>query len=145
VLSASGQAELESSLLRWEGLGDDDEDVDDEREYGLGDGAEDMTMSVADLSRYANQPTNVTEGLQLAYKSLGKNLGAAAQTILAVPIEVYERSGTEGPVRAVVRALPVAVLRPMIGATEAISKTLLGVRGTLDPNVRDSIDEKYKR
>lgn len=99
--SPSAQAELESSLLRWESIGvvgeeDGDDDDDDEREYGLGgDDMDNMTMSIADLSRYAHQPTNVKEGLQSAYKSLGKNLGEAAQTILAVPIEVYERSGTE--------------------------------------------------
>lgn len=98
--SPSAQAELESSLLRWESIGvvgeEDGEDDDEEREYGLGgDDMDNMTMSIADLSRYAHQPTNVKEGLQSAYKSLGKNLGEAAQTILAVPIEVYERSGTE--------------------------------------------------
>jgi len=148
--SPSAQAELENSLLRWESVGtvgeDEDEDEDYEREYGFaGEDVENMTMSIADLSRYAHQPTNVQEGLRSAYKSLGKNLGEAAQTILAVPIEVYERSGTEGPVRAVIRALPVAVLRPMIGASEAASKTLLGLRGTLDPNVRGNIEEKYKK
>lgn len=95
--SASAQAELENSLLRWDSLGDEDADLDDEdAEYGGGaEDFENMTMSVADLSRYAHQPTNVREGLQSAYKSLGKNLGEAAQTILAVPIEVYERAGTE--------------------------------------------------
>ena len=98
--SPSAQAELENSLLRWESVGtvgeDDDDDEYYEREYGIaGEDVEDMTMSIADLSRYAHQPTNVQEGLRSAYKSLGKNLGEAAQTILAVPIEVYERSGTE--------------------------------------------------
>lgn len=98
--SSSGQAELENSLLRWESVGvvgdDGEEEYDDDRQYGAGDDEMDgMTMSVADLSRYAHQPTNVREGLQSAYRSLGKNLGEAAQTILAVPIEVYERSGTE--------------------------------------------------
>ncbi|KAF8317481.1 hypothetical protein DL93DRAFT_2165719 [Clavulina sp. PMI_390] len=146
--SASAQAELENSLLRWESVGTVGEDEfadddDDELEYGIP--GEEMTRSVADLSRYAHQPTNVREGLQSAYKSLGKNLGEAAQTILAVPIEVYERAGTEGPVRAVVRALPVAVLKPMIGASEAVSKTLLGLRGSLDPHTRDNIAAKYKR
>jgi hypothetical protein len=33
----------------------------------------------------------------------------------------------------------------MIGASEAVSKTLLGLRGTLDPNVRDNVEEKYKK
>jgi autophagy-related protein 2 len=46
-------------------------------------------------SRYANQPTNVREGLKGAYSSLSNNLNSAAQTILAVPMEVYERKGDD--------------------------------------------------
>ena len=42
----------------------------------------------------------------------------------------------QGPVRSVIRAVPIAVLKPMIGASEAVSKTLLGLHNTLDPNVR---------
>lgn len=47
------------------------------------------------LSRYANQPKNATAGVQAAYKSLSRNINSAAQTILAVPMEVYERSGDD--------------------------------------------------
>lgn len=47
------------------------------------------------ISRYADQPMNVKEGVQSAYRSLKKNLNSAAQTILAVPMEVYEPSGNE--------------------------------------------------
>ncbi|THG98961.1 hypothetical protein EW026_g3308 [Hermanssonia centrifuga] len=97
------------------------------------------------ISRYADQPTNVKEGVKSAYKSLRRNLNSAAQTILAVPMEVYERSGNEGAVRAVVRAVPIAVLRPMIGASEAVSQTLLGLHNTLDPNVRMDNEAKYKQ
>lgn len=46
-------------------------------------------------SKYAQQPADIKEGVQFAYKSLRKNLSSAAQTILAVPMEVYERSGSE--------------------------------------------------
>ncbi|THH26562.1 hypothetical protein EUX98_g7623 [Antrodiella citrinella] len=107
---------------------------------------EELDMDVDDLiSRYADQPTNVQEGVQSAYKSLRRNLNSAAQTILAVPMEVYERSGSEGTVRAVVRAVPIAVLKPMIGASEAISKTLLGLHNTLDPGVRSENEAKYKQ
>lgn len=54
---------------------------------------------MADLiSKYADQPSDITEGVQSAYKSLRKNLNSAAQTILAVPMEVYERSGDEASV-----------------------------------------------
>lgn len=45
------------------------------------------------LSRYANQPASTSEGLQEGYKAMSRNLNSAAQTILAVPMEVYERSG----------------------------------------------------
>nr|XP_018264125.1 uncharacterized protein I303_04005 [Kwoniella dejecticola CBS 10117]OBR86283.1 hypothetical protein I303_04005 [Kwoniella dejecticola CBS 10117] len=96
------------------------------------------------VSRYANQPEGMRQGVQAAYKSLSKNVNAAAQTILAVPMEVYERSGDDGPLRAVVRAVPIAVLKPMIGTTEAVSKTLLGMRNSLDPAARRELGDKYK-
>lgn len=115
-------------------------------------------------SRYAEQPADLRQGMQSAYKSLGDNFKEAAQTILAVPMEVYERSGTEvrlvsmrlppvadtvtcvqGPVRSVVRAVPVAVLKPMIGASGAVSKALLGLRNSLDPDAqRGELEDKYK-
>ncbi|KAJ7285766.1 hypothetical protein C8J57DRAFT_1168465 [Mycena rebaudengoi] len=96
------------------------------------------------ISKYAEQPVDLREGVQSAYKSLQRNFNSAAQTILAVPMEVYERSGNEGPVRSVIRAVPIAVLKPMIGASEAVSKTLLGLHSTLDPNVRHENEAKYK-
>ncbi|KAH0830763.1 hypothetical protein J3R83DRAFT_2245, partial [Lanmaoa asiatica] len=117
------------------------------------------------ISRYAAQPAGLKEGVQSAYRSLQRNLHSAAQTILAVPMEVYERSGNEvslrkrvrdrdshqsthirvqGAVRAVVRAVPIAVLKPMIGASEAVSKTLMGLHNTLDPNIRLENEAKYK-
>ena len=61
---------------------------DDELEGSLEEGLE-------PISKYSQQPADITEGVQTAYKSLRRNLGSAAQTILAVPMEVYERSGDE--------------------------------------------------
>ncbi|KAK0210826.1 hypothetical protein DFS33DRAFT_1458619 [Desarmillaria ectypa] len=110
-------------------------------QYGYSD--EDETVEM--ISKYAEQPADIKEGVQSAYRSLHRNLNSAAQTILAVPMEVYERSGNEGPVRSVIRAVPIAVLKPMIGATEAVSKTLLGLHNTLDPNVRHDNQAKYKQ
>lgn len=51
----------------------------------------------------------------------------------------------QGPVRAVVRAVPIAVLKPMIGASEAVSKALLGLRNSLDPDAQAEAYDKYKR
>ena len=47
------------------------------------------------ISRYATQPSNIQEGVRSAYRSLSNNIKSAGQTILAVPMEVYERSGSE--------------------------------------------------
>lgn len=44
--------------------------------------------------------------------------------------------------RAVIRAVPVAVLKPMIGATEAVSKTLMGLQNTMDPSKRMQMEDK---
>ncbi|KAF9540208.1 autophagy- protein 2 [Mortierella hygrophila] len=97
------------------------------------------------VSKYANQPADINEGMELAYKSLSKNIGTAAHTIFAVPMEVYERTGAQGSVRAVIRAVPVAVLKPMIGATEAFSKVLIGIRNSIDPAQLLQNEDKYKR
>ncbi|SCZ96129.1 BZ3500_MvSof-1268-A1-R1_Chr8-1g10024 [Microbotryum saponariae] len=98
------------------------------------------------ISRYAAQPSDVREGIESAYRSMGGQLRSAAQTILALPMEVYEQTGDDGPVRAVVRAVPVAVLKPMIGASEAVSKALLGLRNTFDPDsAQIEASDKYKQ
>ena len=44
------------------------------------------------ISKYAEQPQSVREGLHSGYKSFKRNVNSAAQTILAVPMEVYESS-----------------------------------------------------
>jgi autophagy-related protein 2 len=51
------------------------------------------------ISRYAEQPVDIREGIQSAYTSIRRNLSSAAQTILAVPMEVFERSGSEARLR----------------------------------------------
>lgn len=50
----------------------------------------------------------------------------------------------QGAVRAVIRAVPIAVLKPMIGATEAVGQTLMGIHNSLDPKVRTENEAKYK-
>lgn len=57
------------------------------------------------ISRYAEQPGDLREGMESAYRSLGDNFRSAAQTILAVPMEVYERSGNEVSICHIARAL----------------------------------------
>lgn len=61
----------------------------------LNSAASPSTSGPSRISRYAEQPSDAQEGIEGAYRSLGDNFRSAAQTILAIPMEVYERSGSE--------------------------------------------------
>lgn len=63
-------------------------------DLGLSEPIDDFEETNPAISRYATQPEDLREGFQTAYRSMAKNLNAAAQTILAVPMEVYEQSGS---------------------------------------------------
>ena len=77
------------------------------------------------------QPKGLRDGLARAYQSLSREVNATVETVIAVPIKQMETS-PGGALRCVVRAIPIAILRPLSGAAEAVSYTLLGLRNTLD-------------
>ena len=60
-----------------------------------GDGWASNEESMDPISKYAEQPVDIRDGIESAYTSMRRNLSSAAQTILAVPMEVFERSGSE--------------------------------------------------
>ncbi|KAJ1917123.1 autophagy- protein 2 [Mycoemilia scoparia] len=108
-------------------------------------------------SKYARQPLTANQGVKQAYQTLSSRFNRTRQTILAIPVEIRQnmnqqrsggtagRSAAHSSVRAVVRAIPVAILNPAIGAAEATSKTLLGIRNSLDNTHREQLQDKYKR
>lgn len=106
--------------------------------------AQDAGGGIGGRQYLTQQPSNATEGLYQAYDSLSRELHVAAKTIVAVPLVEYKKTGSQGYVRSVIRAVPVAVLRPMIGATEAVSKALIGVRNAVDPELKEDIENKFK-
>lgn len=86
--------------------------------------------------------TEISDGFQFAYQNLSKNLGSAAQTIFAVPTDMssheseeYTETGTSHG-KSVIRAVPVAVIKPMIGLTGAFQSILTGLRNSIDPVMR---------
>lgn len=83
--------------------------------------------------RATHQPETLGQGLSLAADSISREVGNVLETIVAIPIKQYQRTGPGGYVKAVIRALPIAILRPVGGAAEAVSYTLLGLRNGLDP------------
>lgn len=106
--------------------------------------AQDSGGGIGSRQYLAQQPATAAEGLAQAYDSLSRELHVAAKTIVAVPLVEYKKTGSQGYVRSVIRAVPVAVLRPMIGASEAVAKALIGVRNAVDPELKEDIENKFK-
>ncbi|KAI8606290.1 hypothetical protein EDD21DRAFT_361335 [Dissophora ornata] len=61
------------------------------------------------------------------------------------PMEVYERVGAQGCVKAVICAEPVAVLKLMIGATEAFCKVMISICNSIDPDQRLLMKDQYNK
>lgn len=96
------------------------------------------------VSLYANQPVGVMQGIRTAYGSMGHNLSIARDAVADISAEAAETGSMQGAAMAVMRAAPIAIIRPMIGATEAVSKTLLGVTNQMDPDQIGYMEEKYR-
>jgi autophagy-related protein 2 len=83
--TAGGEWDGSASVLALSaGAGDDEGDTS-------GEGSGDERI----FSRYAEQPRDVREGIQSASRALRRNATTAAQTILAIPMEVYEQTENE--------------------------------------------------
>ncbi|TIA99521.1 hypothetical protein E3P96_02903 [Wallemia ichthyophaga] len=80
------------------------------------------------------QPTTLKQGMESAYRSLNSNLNDAAQTILAVPMEVFEKGDKNKPI---IRAVPIAILKPLIGLTSAAAKIQQGFLNKYDEQRRE--------
>eukprot|EP01133_Synstelium_polycarpum_P001493 gene1493-1734_t len=95
-------------------------------------------------SKFSGQPVDTKEGIQHAYESVSREIRSAAHTIIAIPMKEYQQKGTKGYMKSMVKAVPIAIIRPMIGITEGVSKTLLGVRNQIDPLKKTESVYKYK-
>eukprot|EP00005_Dracoamoeba_jomungandri_P003942 CAMPEP_0174259098 /NCGR_PEP_ID=MMETSP0439-20130205/7983_1 /TAXON_ID=0 /ORGANISM="Stereomyxa ramosa, Strain Chinc5" /LENGTH=2118 /DNA_ID=CAMNT_0015342867 /DNA_START=80 /DNA_END=6436 /DNA_ORIENTATION=+ len=91
-----------------------------------------------------NQPQCATEGLTQAYESVSREMENVAHRLVAVPWEEYEKHGTTGYLSSLVSGVPVAVLRPMIGVAEGVTKTLMGVSKWVDPELQKEMMTKFK-
>ncbi|KAF7122023.1 hypothetical protein CNMCM5793_009578 [Aspergillus hiratsukae] len=97
------------------------------------------------ISLYADQPVGVVQGLRGAFRGLERDLLLARDAIVAVPGEVVESGSAKAAAKAVFKRAPTVILRPAIGVSKAVGKTLLGAGNTLDPSNRRKMEDKYKR
>jgi len=93
------------------------------------------------ISHYAEQPMGILQGLRGAARSLERDLLVTRDIIIAISGEVREGGNVEDAAKAVARHAPTLILRPMIGASKAISQTLMGATNTVDPGNRQRIED----
>ncbi|CCH58855.1 hypothetical protein TBLA_0B00100 [Henningerozyma blattae CBS 6284] len=97
------------------------------------------------VSLYANQPLDIHKGLEEAYSSLEKNLHIAYDALWKdFDNEETEPNTISAAAVSLTKAAPVAIIRPLIGTTEALSKALQGVSNQLDKERLLENRDKYK-
>lgn len=118
-------------------------------------------------SAYAAPPADLREGMDQAYRGLRGRLTSAAQVVLALPMDLYESTfagqeligstgytshqaegwagreveGAQG--QQPVKAIPLALLRSAQGASQALSRALLGLQSSLQPTLARETKLKY--
>lgn len=101
--------------------------------------------SVTSASIYAHAPASAEEGVREAYSSISREVEAAVHRVVAVPLDEYQKRGTAGYLSALATGVPLAILRPIIGVTEGVTKTLIGVQKWVDPSLEKEIAIKFKK
>jgi len=87
-------------------------------------------------SRPPVMPRNLTETADHAIDSIAKGFETAGYKIIIIPYREYQRKGVSRAAESIVRGIPVAILAPIGGASEALSYTLLGARNQVRPDIR---------
>lgn len=114
-------------------------EVDEDDENGESDGDKPRPKA---LSLYSGQPRNTREGLKSAYSLIGKNFKTTKKKFRSLRKELQEAESLQDQVVSIAKSSPVLVIRPMIGTTEAVMKTLMGVSNEVDSKyVTENIDK----
>ncbi|QLQ79372.1 hypothetical protein HG537_0C00190 [Torulaspora globosa] len=97
------------------------------------------------VSLYADQPLDIHRGLEEAYHSLEKHMHLVYDVVWKTKGELRGRDASAAAAAvSVAKVAPVAIIRPLIGATEAVAKALQGISNHFDKEQIDDINDKYK-
>jgi autophagy-related protein 2 len=89
-----------------------------------------------------DQPKTFQEGIHKAYGAVAREVHGAVETLIAIPVRQTEMTPS-GAIREVVRALPIAILKPVAGLAEGIGYTVLGLRNMIDPNLQHDEEDVW--
>ncbi|ETO36998.1 hypothetical protein RFI_00063 [Reticulomyxa filosa] len=125
----------------------DSSDTNRQKKHSRGQIHERSTLRKTELlgaRPHMRQPRNTADGLRQAYECLSRGVFRAGHVIVAVPLEKYKASGIRASIKSVLKGVPSAILHPVIGATEAASKALVGIRNEMEGGDTDFNDQAKK-
>ncbi|CDH08221.1 related to Autophagy-related protein 2 [Zygosaccharomyces bailii ISA1307] len=97
------------------------------------------------VSLYADQPLDLHKGLEEAYLSLEKHMHLVYDVLWKTKGEIEDcQAGTAAAAVTAAKVAPVAIIRPVIGATEAVVRTLQGISNQFDKDQIRGFNDKYK-
>lgn len=135
----TGEKELETEKYESGNANNDDSGEEYEYEYEF----DDHEPSEKTVSLYSNQPSNAKEGLVSAYKSLGRNFKSTKRTLVLLKKELQAAESFQDLLASIAKLSPVIVIRPVIGTTEAVIKTLTGISNQVDSTYMKESQDKY--
>ncbi|EGV64688.1 hypothetical protein CANTEDRAFT_120534 [Yamadazyma tenuis ATCC 10573] len=116
-----------------------EEEADD-----TGDSSEEEIEETKLVSLYSNQPKNFKQGIQLSFNSINKNYNLTKDEFLKLIERINESETYEDSLKIILKKSPLLLLRPMIGTTEMISKTLIGLSNEISSTEHLESKDKYK-
>ncbi|EEB08686.1 autophagy associated protein Atg2 [Schizosaccharomyces japonicus yFS275] len=96
------------------------------------------------VSPYMGQPESFVKGLREGFSGLKRQLATTKSTIEQLPSDLTQQRDVASVARRLSHNVPLAFVKPMAGATEIVSKALLGLSNTLDPSRKQELKDKYK-
>lgn len=136
---------IQPSLLVLDSVDEGDEDDEDDEDMMIMGSEDDDDDKVEKMvSLYSNQPSNAKEGLISAYKSLGRNLKITKKSLKKLKDDLKETDTVQDLLTTIAKLSPVIVIRPVIGTTEAVVKTLMGISNQVDSKHIKETQDKYR-
>ncbi|KAI5968854.1 ATG2 [Candida margitis] len=143
----NGEAGMTLATASKDITGDDEGNVDADDEkydiYAIEETDKDELKQKM-VSLYSNQPESFQQGLLSAYKSLGKNFKLTGKQLTKLKKELDKQETVPDSIATVLKNSPVILIRPMIGTTEALSRTLMGIGNVIDPKHMVENKDKYR-
>jgi hypothetical protein len=109
---------------------------------GVGSKVTSAALNLLDEGRVKRVPKGMPDGFSVAANAVSLRAKSVHQTIIAVPLATWQREGTTGAMKSVIKAIPVAVIQPILGVGEAIEALSSGIRFYIEP---DEFHEETRR